>query len=467
MSYYHKFATETTINIPKYVETNGVIFYDINVKVKDVEWWVQRRYRDFDELHDKLVSEQSVSKKLLPPKKMIGNKNPSFIDQRRRDLEEYLQHLLGFLRIAMPRPFAEFLELNKYDINFLLQDLAKYFCECGNALMCVSPEYSFTCLDLYSISERMGLPCPFEDIPDSFDFSHVLDFCCQLEIISITPTKASYEAGSDYNSIDVPIGRSNIIPKNLTFHLNAFRNLKQMKVYGVSTENFSEITFLKTTLTTLYVHNTTITKINQVILCDNIHKNEDIEQVSKWDVLGYLNVSGNLLTSFDQSIKLAPKLHTLIADQNRLKSIKYLNHLPQLRTLSLCENLITDCTDWHTELGNLVSLNLSQNKIRSLVGLRKMYSLVSLDLSCNQIDDIDEVDHIGRLPLLEQLRLTGNPLSGTVDYRPRVFARFNERAPDVYLDNEKGTPRELDTALVLSALRKSSSSQGSSNGVNR
>lgn len=70
MSYYHKFATETTINIPKYVETNGVIFYDINVKVKDVEWWVQRRYRDFDELHDKLVSEQSVSKKLLPPKKV-------------------------------------------------------------------------------------------------------------------------------------------------------------------------------------------------------------------------------------------------------------------------------------------------------------------------------------------------------------------------------------------------------------
>lgn len=52
----------------------------------------------------------------------------------------------------------------------------------------------------------MGLPCPFEDIPDSFDFSHVLDFCCQLEIISITPTKVRE---TDFNMKKLPTPRSN------------------------------------------------------------------------------------------------------------------------------------------------------------------------------------------------------------------------------------------------------------------
>lgn len=455
MSYYHNFMHSTSITIPKFVVQNGVVFYDINVKVKHYEWLVQRRYKDFFELHEKLVNEQSLSKKLLPPKKVIGNRNPAFLDQRRKDLEEYLQKLLTILRVSIPRSFAEFLEFNKYDINFLLQDLAKYFCECGNAILSISKEYNFTSLDLHAISERMGLPCPFAENQDSFDFSHVLDFCDHLESISIMPTKASYEMGNDYNSVDVPIGRSNIIPNKLPFHLNAFHCLKTLKIYGISPESLTDVSLLKRTLSSIYVHNTTISKINQVLFCDNIHKNAEIDAIAVWDALEYINVSGNLLTDFDQSIKIAPHLKTLIADQNRVKQIKFLNFLPELRSLSLCENIITECSNWHIELGNLVTLNLSQNKLKSLFGLRKMYSLVNLDLSNNLIEDIEEIDNLSHLPLLENLRLMGNPISETVDYRARVLARFNERAIELVLDNEKGSAKELDTALVLSALRQS------------
>lgn len=99
---------------------------------------------------------------------------------------------------------------------------------------------------------------------------------------------------------------------------------------------------------------------------------------------------------------------------NFIDTIQNLNKLHSLNILSLCGNRISSCVDWHLELGNLVSLNLSQNSLKKLNGLDKMYSLVSLDLSCNQIEELDEVDHIGDLPCLENLRLTGNPIAGSV-----------------------------------------------------
>lgn len=82
--------------------------------------------------------------------------------------------------------------------------------------------------------------------------------------------------------------------------------------------------------------------------------------------------------------------------------------------LSLSVNLIAECIDWHLELGNLVTLNLAQNKLTKLNGLRKLLSLVNLDLSCNQITDLEDVDYVACLPILETLRLTGNPLAGSV-----------------------------------------------------
>lgn len=220
-------------------------------------------------------------------------------------------------------------------------------------------------------------------------------------------------------------------------------------------KNVANTGCIRQTLTQLTWHHTEANRINEFLLCDSIHKEEDYAG-KEWTQLDSINLSGNQITDIDSSIKLAPNLKTLILDQNQIKTIENLLTLPYLQSLSLCENLIDNCRDCHLQLGgNLVQLNLSQNRLTSLRGFRKMFSLVKLDVSCNNIESIDEIDYVASLPCIEEVVFTGNPIAGSVDYRSRVLARFGDRCNDIYLDNEKGNALEIDTALVLAALRQS------------
>lgn len=69
------------------------------------------------------------------------------MEQRREQLEKYLKELLVFFRIQLPRVLAEFLDFNKYDIIYLLQDLAKLCNESGDALLSANKEFSFSALE--------------------------------------------------------------------------------------------------------------------------------------------------------------------------------------------------------------------------------------------------------------------------------------------------------------------------------
>lgn len=67
------FRQHSDISVPFYTEssqTSSVTYYHIDVKVGQTQWFVERRYKDFDTLNEKLVEEISISKKLLPPKKV-------------------------------------------------------------------------------------------------------------------------------------------------------------------------------------------------------------------------------------------------------------------------------------------------------------------------------------------------------------------------------------------------------------
>lgn len=111
------------------------------------------------------------------------------------------------------------------------------------------------------------------------------------------------------------------------------------------------------------------------------------------------------------------------------------------------------CCELHTKVGNIKILNLSQNCISSCSGFNKLYSLESLDLSCNKISEIEEIEHISKLPCLENLMLTGNCVATVVDYRIKVLECFGDRAKFICLDNERPSQAELDKVAVLRALR--------------
>lgn len=70
MSCYMKASQETTITIPNNVDINNVTYYNILVSVGNVNWTVRRRFKEFVDLHTKLVSGQSIGRDLLPPKKV-------------------------------------------------------------------------------------------------------------------------------------------------------------------------------------------------------------------------------------------------------------------------------------------------------------------------------------------------------------------------------------------------------------
>ena len=130
---------------------DNVTLYKIRIRVDSVSWTLSHRYRDFDELHSKLVSEHGVSRDLLPPKKAIRNKCPRFVEQRRERLDSYLKHVFNYLQLTMPREFAAFLDFNSYDMLFLLQDLAYKFYTEGDRLLIKSNYCEFQPLQVYYV----------------------------------------------------------------------------------------------------------------------------------------------------------------------------------------------------------------------------------------------------------------------------------------------------------------------------
>lgn len=525
MACFQLHIPETTIHIPANRSQQGVTYYTIHVSVGPHSWTVSHRYREFRELHERLVAEHGIAKELLPPKKVLGNRAAAFLEQRQRALELYLQQVLTGLQSAMCREFVEFLHFNRYDIVYLLQDMAQRFFLQGMPLHDVAamslaatttppqqpdstdgsgggadqrhPEvlqYDFSALELYAVAERLKMPCPTTAAAASntawkcYDFSHVVEFCTQLDGMRVvrrkpkelqwsadaltismaanqpaataveptatptstpstessstssatsTPSKSSSSAAAGRtiaaatittpSSLPAsitsaaaavePIGTSNIDAARLRLDLSAFHALTALQLDGVPPQQLAALGTLRDTLRTLTVRRTPMRRLADVLLCDSVHVEADSCGTAKrWPWLTHLDVADNAVVEVDASVRLLPRLEVLRLDDNRIETIAggALNELPALSELSLTGNRIAECRDWHLELGNVRTLNLARNALRELSGLRKMWSLVRLNVLANRLEGVDAVDAVAALPCLEDLRLDGNPMASVV-----------------------------------------------------
>lgn len=86
---------------------------------------------------------------------------------------------------------------------------------------------------------------------------------------------------------------------------------------------------------------------------------------------------------------------------NRIVELSGLHKLQNLRTLNLSNNLV-EFLDL-PEMKNLIELNIRKNKITLINKLIGFNSLLKLNLGCNLIKSISNIEN--SLPLLKELAL--------------------------------------------------------------
>lgn len=79
---------------------------------KRMQWSVLRRYNEFYRLHE-VLSQSINSLPELPPKKLMGNFEPRFLDARRKALQQYLQEICRNSLVLLHPTFRKFLTQQK------------------------------------------------------------------------------------------------------------------------------------------------------------------------------------------------------------------------------------------------------------------------------------------------------------------------------------------------------------------
>ncbi|XP_078274432.1 sorting nexin-29 isoform X2 [Rhinoraja longicauda] len=82
---------------------NAFHVYQVYIRIKDDEWNVYRRYTEFRALHNRLRTKfMTVNTFRFPPKKAIGNKDAKFVEERRKQLQEYLRNIMNKIIQILP-----------------------------------------------------------------------------------------------------------------------------------------------------------------------------------------------------------------------------------------------------------------------------------------------------------------------------------------------------------------------------
>ena len=159
---------------------------------------------------------------------------------------------------------------------------------------------------------------------------------------------------------------------------------------------------------------------------------------SKWRFLRHLSLADNSLTSLTGAglAPLANTLQSLDLSSNLFAEIpECLATLTSLRALNLANCMIESLHSLaRNPLPAISALNLRANRLASIAGIERLFSLERLDMRENKIADPMEMARLTGLPDIWEIYLLGNPLTRLHgNYRLTVFNLF--RAASGYTED--------------------------------
>ncbi|KAK4507299.1 hypothetical protein PRZ48_001034 [Zasmidium cellare] len=163
---------------------------------------------------------------------------------------------------------------------------------------------------------------------------------------------------------------------------------------------------------------------------------------SKWRFLRHLSLAENSLTHLTTS-SLAPVANTL---QSLDLSGNMFNEIPdalasltQLRALNLSNCMIESLSSLsRSPLPAITTLNLRSNRLLSLAGIQRLFSLERVDLRENRMHDPAELARLTGIPDIVDIYVMKNPFTRThSNYRVTIFNLFRStpgHVNDVIID---------------------------------
>ena len=150
---------------------------------------------------------------------------------------------------------------------------------------------------------------------------------------------------------------------------------------------------------------------------------------SKWRFLRHLSLADNSLTSLTATglAPLANTLQSLDLSSNLLTEVPdCLSTLTALRALNLANCMIESLHSLaRSPLPAISALNLRSNRLSSIAGIERLFSLERLDIRENKVIDPTEMARLTRLPDMREIYVNGNPLVKLHGhYRIAIFNLF-------------------------------------------
>lgn len=412
--------------------------YKIDVMTKSNHWFVFRRYREFDELHKKLVNLYGIPKDMLPPKKFTSNMALSHLEKRKASLEHYLQRLVNSSTYVSSSPeLLQFLEVQRHDVMSVTQALAKDLFHKGQDVLAKGESFTLTPTQLYCITRQLQLPEPASPVDDeeSANLGNLYDFIYQLQSLCVSNMRIKATAPQEISS-------------HLEFDVSLFKSLKCLIIDACPLgliNNLSKVQPQINNLTTRYC----LTSMKELLIDCAAEKRgapkvkapveswrglttarlvQNRVVVQPWCQLTHLVLTHNKLAAFDTSLKLLPILQNLDLSYNEFFHLD-LQQLccPSLEYLNLSHNNIHFVTGMPGGLGHLKALVLSHNNLETVTGLDCLTGLIELNITNNQIHTISEISKLRSFSHLKYLSIFGNPFARVKPYRVSVLSLFNGR----------------------------------------